>query len=167
MKQDNESPQWRQDFPIEIPRDEYVSRRDFTKFLMLVSGAFVAGQMWILWINFRRRLRGELPVREIAGAGALPIGGTLLFNYPRKHEPCVLVRIDEQAYVAYSQKGTHLSCPVSAMPDKKQLHCPCHEGKFDLMTGIPIAGPPRRALAKIKLEFKSGRVFANGMEGMA
>src|SRR5688572_3696333 len=41
-------PRWRQDFPIDWPEDEYVSRRDFVKFMGLVSLSFVAGQFWIL-----------------------------------------------------------------------------------------------------------------------
>ncbi|MGH7506598.1 MAG: hypothetical protein ACRELX_13140, partial [Longimicrobiales bacterium] len=39
-----QQPKWRRDFPIDWPRDEYVARRDFTRFLVLVSGGFVVGQ---------------------------------------------------------------------------------------------------------------------------
>src|SRR5262245_9811976 len=159
--------QWREDFPVEIPRDEYVSRRDFTKFLMLVSGAFFVGQLWILWLNLARQLRGDLPMMEIANASSLPIGGTLTFKYPQEHDPCVLVRTDASNYVAFSQKCTHLSCPVFPRADQKQFHCPCHEGVFDLTTGVPLAGPPRRPLARVKLERKFGKLYAAGMEGAA
>ena len=37
--------------------------------------------------------------------------------------------------VAYSQKCTHLSCAVIPRPEKGVLHCPCHEGFFDLRSG--------------------------------
>ena len=37
-------PHWRQDFPTDIPEDDHVARREFVKFLVLTSGAFVAGQ---------------------------------------------------------------------------------------------------------------------------
>ena len=30
-------PAWRQDFPIDVPQDNYIARRDFTKFLVLTS----------------------------------------------------------------------------------------------------------------------------------
>src|SRR4051794_22816141 len=40
-------PRWRRDFPIDWPEDGYVARRDFVKFLVLTSVAFVAGQAWI------------------------------------------------------------------------------------------------------------------------
>ncbi len=43
----HEQPQWRQDFAIDWPEDNFVARRDYAKFLVLTSGAFVAGQAWI------------------------------------------------------------------------------------------------------------------------
>ena len=56
----DEQPQWRKDFPIETGEDEYVSRRDFTKYLLLVSLAFVIGQFWIIVLNWNRRRRGRI-----------------------------------------------------------------------------------------------------------
>jgi Rieske Fe-S protein len=49
-------------------------------------------------------------------------------------------------------------------PANRRFYCPCHEGAFDLSTGNPIAGPPRRPLARIKLEFRQGSVYATGVE---
>src|SRR6186997_3425150 len=40
-------PQWRKDFAIDTPEDNYVARRDFAKFIVLTSGAFVVGQGFI------------------------------------------------------------------------------------------------------------------------
>ena len=36
-------PQWRKDFPIDLPDDEYVSRREFSKFLTVV---FITGHKY-------------------------------------------------------------------------------------------------------------------------
>lgn len=49
---EEEQPRWRRDFPIDWPEDQYVSRRDFTKFMVLTSLAFTVGQFWILFQNF-------------------------------------------------------------------------------------------------------------------
>ena len=38
-----EQPRWRQAFPIDEPQDEYRSRRQFARFLLLTSLAFAAG----------------------------------------------------------------------------------------------------------------------------
>jgi Rieske Fe-S protein len=76
----------------------------------------------------------------------------------------VLIRLDERTLVAYGQQCTHLSCPVIAEPDAGRLHCPCHEGVFDLATGRPIAGPPRRPLPLVNLEVRDGVIYATGVE---
>ena len=62
----HDQPQWRNDFPIDWPQDEFVERREFTKFLVLTSFAFVIGQAWIVFENLRRKRRGAPPVRRIA-----------------------------------------------------------------------------------------------------
>lgn len=159
-----EQPRWRQDFPIEWGQDNYISRRDFTKFIVLTSLAFTAGQFWIIVQNFFRTRRGELPVREIAGSEALPVGASLVFYYPEETDRCILVRLDEQAFVAYDQLCTHLLCPVIPELETGHFHCPCHEGSFDLATGQPLAGPPRRPLRRVNLEFRGDKIYAAGFE---
>jgi Rieske Fe-S protein len=161
---DAEQPRWRQDFPIDVPQDDYIARRDFAKFMVLTSFAFAVGQLWIVAENFFRRRKPAQSVREVARLNDIPVGGALVFDYPELHEPALLVRLDASHVIAYGQKCTHLSCPVIPRIEQGRLHCPCHEGSFDLITGRPIAGPPRRPLARINLEIRSGRIFATGVE---
>jgi nitrite reductase/ring-hydroxylating ferredoxin subunit len=161
---DSEQPRWRQDFPIDWAQDHYVARRDFTRFLVLTSLAFTVGQFWIVFQNFFRARRGALPIQRIAGVDELPIGGDLTFSYPGEHDQCVLVRLGEQSYAAFSRQCTHLSCAVVAEPDRRRFYCPCHEGAFDIASGSPIAGPPRRPLARITLEFRQGAIYATDVE---
>ena len=160
----DEQPRWRQDFSIDWPQAHYLSRRDFTKFMVLISLAFTAGQFWIIVRNILRKRRGETPIQPIAIIDQLPIGGSVAFVYPEAHDTCLLVRTGEEAFVAYSQKCTHLSCAVVPQPDKNRFYCPCHEGSFDLATGTPIAGPPQRPLPRINLEVRSGVVYATSVE---
>jgi nitrite reductase/ring-hydroxylating ferredoxin subunit len=161
---DAEQPRWRQDFPIDLPQDEYIARRDFTKFMVLTSLAFAVGQLWILAGSLFRRREAKLPAKEIARLENIPVGGSFVFDYPEAHQPAVLVRLDELHFVAYDQKCTHLSCPVIPRVKQGQLYCPCHEGSFDLATGRPLAGPPRRPLARIRLEIRGRRIYAVGVE---
>ncbi len=157
-------PQWRKDFPIDWPQDQYVARRDFTKFLCLTSLAFVVGQFTIAVQNWIRRRRGQPPVMQIAELDKLPVGGVLVFHYPDHAEPCLLLRTDEQTLVAYSQKCTHLACAVVPDAQAGRLLCPCHHGYFETSTGRPLAGPPQRPLPKITLRVRSGLVYATGIE---
>src|SRR5215471_784349 len=127
-RSDSEQPQWRRDFPIDWPQDHYVARRDFTKFLVLTSFAFVVGQFWIVIQNFFRARRGDSPIQRLAGIDDVPVGGTLLFTYPLAHDQCVLIRVDNASFIAFSRECTHLSCSVVPETEKHRLYCPCHEG---------------------------------------
>jgi nitrite reductase/ring-hydroxylating ferredoxin subunit len=157
-------PAWRQDFPIDWPQDNYVERRDFMKFMVLTSFAMTVGQFWIAAQNWRRGRRPPPGSRRIASLDALPIGGSIVFGYPGEHDNCVLVRISDTELVAYNQKCTHLSCAVIPRPDRGDIHCPCHEGIFDLKSGRPTAGPPRRPLDRVTLEVHGRDIYATGLE---
>ena len=160
----DQQPAWREDFPIDWPQDQYVERRDFMKFLVLTSGALAVGQLWIAGQNWLRKARGLPPRRRIASLADLLVGGSLVFQYPEELDNCVLVRVADRDLVAYSQKCTHLSCAVIPKPDRGVLHCPCHEGLFDLRSGSPIAGPPSRPLPRILVEIRGEDVYAIGVE---
>ena len=157
-------PPWRKEFPIDWPQDQYVARRDFAKFMVLTSLAFVVGQVWIGVRNIVRRRQGKPPIRQIATLRDLAVGSSLVFNYPGEHDPCLLVRTGENTLVAYSQSCTHLACAVVPQINQDRIHCPCHEGYFDLASGRPIAGPPRRPLARIRLEVRGDAIYATGVE---
>lgn len=156
-------PAWRRDFPIDWPQDHYVARRDFTKFLGLTSLAFVIGQLWIGLQSWRGRRRAA-PARAVARLADVPVGGAVGFRYPGPDDPCLLLRPEEGRLLAYSQKCTHLSCAVVPGPGTGRLLCPCHHGAFDLATGRPVAGPPRRPLPRVTLETRDGTVYATGVE---
>jgi Rieske Fe-S protein len=157
-------PKWRHDFPVDIAREEDVERRDFVKFMVLVSAALAAGQFWVVGKDILRRRNPAPGVMPIARVDEVKVGGAVSFHYPGEHDPCLLVRTDEQTFVAYNQLCTHLSCAVLPRVEQRSLHCPCHEGSFDLMTGRPTAGPPRRPLPKITLQVKDGTIYATGVE---
>jgi Rieske Fe-S protein len=157
-------PAWRQDFPVDWPQDQYVERRDFLKFMVLTSGAFTVGQLWIAAQNWYRRRAGQPPIVRIAAIDSVPVGGSVAFSYPDEHEPCLLVRVTADDVVAFNQKCTHLSCAVIPRPQEGSFYCPCHEGRFDLTTGAPIAGPPRRPLTRILLERRGSEIYAVGTE---
>jgi Rieske Fe-S protein len=157
-------PAWRKDFPIDWPQDHYVARRDFTKFLVLTSLAFAVGQLWIAAQNVWRRRRGQPEIRKIAQLSAVPVGGVVTFDYPGEHDACILLRPQADVLVAYGQKCTHLSCAVVPRVEDGIIFCPCHEGRFDLRSGDPIAGPPPRALPRVTLKLNGDDVYATGVQ---
>jgi Rieske Fe-S protein len=159
-----QQPAWRNDFPIDWPQDNYVERREFMKFMVLTSLALTVGQFWIVARNWWRRHRGEAEITRVAALSDIPIGGVLTFTFPDTQDDCFLVRMSERQLLAYSQKCTHLSCAVRPLVDRNLIHCPCHDGYFDLLSGRPIAGPPRRPLPLIRLEVRGNEIYATGVE---
>jgi Rieske Fe-S protein len=159
-----QQPAWRRDFPIDWPQDHYVERREFMKFMVLTSLALAVGQLWIAAQNWWRRMRGEPEIRRVAALADVPPGGVLTFSYPNPQDDCFLVRTRANQLLAYSQKCTHLSCAVRPLVDRGVIHCPCHEGYFDLPSGRPIAGPPRRPLPLVHLQVRGGDIYATGIE---
>jgi Rieske Fe-S protein len=76
----------------------------------------------------------------------------------------LLVRLTTSEFVAFNQKCTHLSCAVIPRPAEDSFYCPCHEGRFDLRTGAPTAGPPRRPLTRIVLDLRGRDIYAVAVE---
>lgn len=162
-----DQPAWRQEYPIDTPQSEFVSRREFIRLLLLTSFAFVVGQAYILVLSWLRQRAAPPASAEIATVNDVPINTTKVFFYPTANDPCVLVRLAENEFVAYSQRCTHLSCPVIPQPEIGKIRCPCHDGLYDLRTGDVIAGPPERPLPRITLQIRDGRIFATGVPGGA
>ena len=159
----SQEPLWRDEFSIFTADERYVSRRQFSKFLTLTSLAMFAGNVWILIRSWTSRA----PVyREqvVARAGEIPVGGVKLFTYPGPHDQCIMVRTAADAYVAYSQKCTHLSCAVYYSQPHNRLECPCHEGYFSIKDGSVLQGPPTRPLPHVVLERRGDDLVAVRME---
>lgn len=160
----HEQPRWRRDFATDWPEDNFVARRDFAKFLVLTSGAFVAGQAWIAAHTLVRDRRTPPGRSKVGALSQLPPGTATMFAYPTSQDPCLLIHTRDGKLVAYSQKCTHLSCAVVPKLDEGILECPCHEGIFELATGRNLAGPPPRPLPVIELEVSGDDIFAVGVK---
>lgn len=159
-----DQPRWRRDFATDWPEDNFVARRDFAKFLVLTSGAFVAGQAWIAANSLVRSRRAPPGRIKIGAMSAIAPGTAMMFTYPTPQDPCLLIRTRDGKLLAYSQKCTHLSCAVVPKLDEGIIKCPCHEGIFDLATGRNIAGPPPRPLPAIELDVIGDDIFATAVK---
>jgi Rieske Fe-S protein len=141
-----------------------VARRDFTRFLMLTSAAFGAAQLFIALRNWLRGWPAPPSAQPIVKVEEMRVGDVRPFHYPDAGEPCLLLRPDENTFVAFRQKCTHLGCAVAPVAGRTALRCPCHNGYFDAASGRPLAGPPRRPLPRVVLERRDGVVYAVGVE---
>jgi Rieske Fe-S protein len=157
-------PKWKVDFPVQQGADNYVTRREFTKFLVLVSGATALGNGYFVLKSGALRPE-KFPLQQIARVDDIRPGSVKLFRYPTPDDPAMLIRLKGGDFVAFKQRCTHLSCPVTFSAEKNQLLCPCHHGAFDATTGAVLAGPPPRPLPRIDLLVADGQVYAKGVVG--
>jgi Rieske Fe-S protein len=140
-----------------------VTRRGYLQILGVLSGGLAAGTVAVALGTFRRPTQGATERVVITeDAASLPVGGSIRFLYPGERHPAMLLRLDEETFVAYSAVCTHLQCEVIPRLDDDDLYCPCHEGHFDPATGEPTAGPPERALPRIRLAFEGEAIVAVG-----
>ncbi|HLY12635.1 MAG TPA: Rieske (2Fe-2S) protein [Planctomycetota bacterium] len=159
-----ESPAWKDDFPISWVDDHYVTRREFTKSLVLLScAAFCAnGALVAMDLLEKHDRAGAIKPLKIGRVQDLKIGESRVFDYPAAGEPCLLVRLDEDRFAAFSQKCTHLGCPVLYRQEARKLYCPCHEGYFNAEDGKVAAGPPPRPLPRVDLRRDGDEIWAMG-----
>lgn len=150
---------WNVDFPFGWDADDAVSRRHLLRWAVMASGALFAATAGLAGLGFIRDRR-TVDFQPVINADDIEVGGVHYFEYPKKDNHAILLRLTADRYVAYSGKCTHLSCAVYWNADRGILHCPCHEGVFQPETGDPIAGPPTRPLPKIALRQENGVIYA-------
>jgi nitrite reductase/ring-hydroxylating ferredoxin subunit len=163
------SPKWREDFPFESEGDDIIARRDFIRFLGVVSAGLAIGNGGLLArAVFGREEKGER--MDVCATSELAPGSWRVFQYPDPETPAILIRRESGDWIAFLQKCPHLSCPVAYQPAgegrSEHLSCHCHNGSFDIETGHGVSGPPRelRPLRRVLLEESGGRVVATGLQ---
>ncbi|GIZ08855.1 ubiquinol-cytochrome c reductase iron-sulfur subunit [Flavobacterium sp. UMI-01] len=163
-KEENLNKNWKKDFPIEKQQATNVSRRDFAKFLTLVSGGLMVGSGLVAakaHLCPKEEVQGE---HFVCKKTEVPLGGTRGFVIEGSTIPYILIHLESGEFKAYEQKCTHLSCSVFYKPGTGMIHCPCHEGLFDASSGEVIAGPPPRALPQLEVFFKGDAVFVKAVQ---
>ncbi|HEX6310039.1 MAG TPA: Rieske 2Fe-2S domain-containing protein [Acidimicrobiia bacterium] len=141
-----------------IQRDALVTRRDYLRLLVTASGGLLAGTVAVAAGLFRRPGTGSSGPKRVA-RDLEPRQG-IAFAYPTSDDPALAVRLASGELVGYSSVCTHLACGVLYRRDERDLYCPCHEGRFDLRTGEPVAGPPTRPLPRVRLEERPDGIWA-------
>jgi Rieske Fe-S protein len=153
------APRWWTSFPYHWDSDELVGRRALLRLTVVASGALFAATAGIAALSKLRPV-GQVSRQFVARVSDVPPGGVKYFPYPGSDDQAVLLRLNEETFVAYSQRCTHLSCAVYFDDQRRKLVCPCHDGVFDPQTGAPVAGPPQRPLSSITLQQDGDSLYA-------
>ncbi len=165
MSKDNQTPVWKSDFPVKQDESTHVSRREFAKFLCLLSGSLAVGNGMIAAKSLllpKEKLEGEFLICETS---ELPVGEMKSFVINDNHKvPYILIRLGEDKWRCFEQKCTHLSCAVFYRHDLNKIECPCHKGYFDPETGDVLQGPPPRPLPQLAVVVRDGKVYVTEKE---
>lgn len=145
-----------------IRDDRLVTRRDYLRLLVTVSGGLLAGTAAVASGIFRRHGTGTHAKKKVADS--IGVGDSFTFSYPGDDDPAIGVRLSDGSLVGYSSVCTHLACAVLWIKESGRLECPCHNGLFEVTTGEVLAGPPPRPLQKIRLEERTDGIYAVGVE---
>jgi arsenite oxidase small subunit len=151
-------------------------RRKFLKIIGMASGIFVLGGVG----SFLKIVEGPLkippwPKTRITNFADLEINKPLIFYYPLKKTPNIIVKLESEVeggvgpnnnVVAFSQICQHQGCFVSFSSDGTAT-CPCHQAIYDLRDKAKVlGGPSQYQLPSVKLEYDliTEDIYAVGME---
>jgi len=167
MKEHNSEnePNWKKDFPIEKTKALHVSRREFAKFLGMLSAALALsnGGIVIKSLLFPKEgLKGE---HFVCNVSEVAVGEMFQFKIEgTRVVPYILIRLEEDHWRAFEQKCTHLACAVRYRVDLNQIECPCHQGFFNVESGDVIAGPPPRRLPQLEVVVRNEKIYVKGKD---
>lgn len=152
---------------IDRNNERRLDRRSFMKTMVGAAGLFAVSSL--PWGTLAaKELIGlghkQYPKHEISKLEKISVGEAVKFAFPAEHDSALLIRLSDTKFVAYQNACTHLRCPVYWVKEEGEMICPCHEGKFDVHTGSPTAGPPRRPLPEIELKVENGTIYAVGVK---
>ena len=145
-----------------IRADTPVTRRDYLRILVTVSGGLAAGAAGVAIGLFRRHGSGTAAPAKVADR--LEPGQAVAFRYPGEDDRALAIRLPDGRLVGWSAVCTHLACAVLWRQEDGHLECPCHDGVFDPATGEVLAGPPPRPLPAVRLREDAGGIWAVGTD---
>lgn len=143
-----------------VRADSLVTRRDYLRILVTLSGGLLAAGAAVAGGLFRRH--GEATAAPAKIADRLAPGQAVSFSYPGEDDRALAIRLPAGQLVAYSSICTHLACAVLWRPESGHLECPCHEGVFDPATGEVLSGPPPRPLPMVRVREDAQGIWATG-----
>ncbi len=94
---------------------------------------------------------------EVGKVGEFPLGGGTVVSVSNK--PVIVVNTKTGGIKAFSAICTHLGCVVYWDQNKNLITSPCHDGRFNPVTGDVVSGPPPRPLPAYELAVKDGKVL--------
>lgn len=96
---------------------------------------------------------GATPLAALAD---VPVGGSITATIDG--QDALISQPTAGTVVAFSAICTHQGCLVA--PDGGELHCPCHNSRFDAATGEVLDGPAVKPLPEIAVRVDGANIVA-------
>jgi cytochrome b6-f complex iron-sulfur subunit len=83
---------------------------------------------------------------------------------PVNDKPVIVVNTPQGGIKAFSAICTHLGC-ITEWDERRQfILCPCHDGKFNAISGAVISGPAPAPLPEIPVVVEDGAVYLDASQ---
>lgn len=140
-----------------------LSRRGFLRTLLgsslvITLGGIFTPVIGYLWPPRSSAAAGENPVL-VGTTDELTVGKGKVVAYAGK--PVVVFNARDVGIRAFSAVCTHLRCTVYWCEEHQYIHCPCHDGIFDV-NGQVISGPPPSPLFQYNVALKDNQIYVTG-----
>lgn len=147
-------------FPYQQKKEHELNRKQFG--IACCVGVLAGGAAQILGHSDFIHDKVHPPAASSTPAGLVsdfkPGDSKVIKISPGNH-PVLIICTGPGTFKAFSQKCTHLLCPVHYSKDRDSIICPCHKGVFSAEDGRPLAGPPELPLPEYSVAVKDGQVF--------
>jgi cytochrome b6-f complex iron-sulfur subunit len=141
-----------------------VTRRGFLQWALGFSIIATIGGVLIPIIGYlwppARQAAGSAGRVLVGAAKDLPVGQAKVL--PVNDKPVIVVNTAKGGVKAFSAICTHLGCVVTWDQGKQVILCPCHDGRFNPMTGAVISGPPPAPLPPMRVAVENDQIFVGG-----
>lgn len=138
--------------------NDFMTRKRFLDWLLGLGSAgtiFVVAYPLINFVNPPPRSSEGGEWVDVGAIEEIPVGGAK-DTMSSQGIPLMVIRQDEETFVALEKKCPHLGCMVDL--EDGELICPCHGAKFTL-DGTLIAGPSPRGLKQFEVKELDGNIY--------
>ncbi|MFQ6069727.1 MAG: ubiquinol-cytochrome c reductase iron-sulfur subunit [Candidatus Aminicenantales bacterium] len=95
---------------------------------------------------------------EAAKVGEMAPNSFKIFKFG--NSPGILINTPSGELRAFTAICTHLACTVRYDTESETIHCPCHNGRFDL-AGNVLSGPPPAPLEAYDVEISGEKIYVS------
>jgi len=137
-----------------------ITRRKFIQFLLgfsiisTIVGMLVPIIAYLMPKEATAGLGGPVEVGKVED---FPVNASKVVSVSDK--PVIVVNTKAGGLKAFSAICTHLGCIVSWNASRSSIHCPCHDGFFNPVTGAVVSGPPPKPLPAYEVVVKDNKVM--------